>query len=138
MGPKFNVEFNQTEIDVCAICGAVIIRLESETLRTIRESIKSLNVRFETYASQYTATPGINKTLNTIQEISEDKDDDDENVEAKLSLTKVEGKKEWCYFQKYGGLSTRKEFVGLHYVICSQILETVVLVKNNQLLSRLF
>ena len=73
----------------------MIIRLESETLRTIRESVKSLTVRLETYASQYTVTPAINKTLNTIQEISEDKDDDDdENVEAKLSLNKVEGKKE--------------------------------------------
>lgn len=99
----------------------MIIRLESETLRTIRESIKSLNVRFETYASQYTVTPVINKTLNTIQEMPEDKGDDGENVEAKLSLSKVEGKKEWYYFQKYRGLFTKKGFVGLYYVICSQI-----------------
>lgn len=99
----------------------MIIRLESETLRTIRESVKSLNVRFETYASQYTVTPVINKTLNTIQEMPEDKGDDDENVEAKLSLSKVEGKKEWLFLPKVQCLFTKKGFIGLYYVICSQI-----------------
>ena len=99
----------------------MIIRLESETLRTIRESVKSLNVRFETYASQYTVTPVINKTLNTIQEMPEDKGgDDDENVEAKLSLSKVEGKKEWYFFQKCSAYLLRK---GLLVCVMSFVLK---------------